>query len=872
MRAVSNLFRFVGLRHILKKPARSLLTTLGVSFGIALFIAIRIINQSTLDSLRENIEAVAGKTSLSISSGDAGFPENKIEVIEKTPGVEHAVPMVFSRAFLVDAKLNNETLVILGVDLLKESSVRTYKTSDQQVIDDPLVFLNQPDSIILTHEFANQHKLGMDSRFSLATTEGKKTFTVRGLLSPEGPARAYGGAVALMDIDGARMTFGKEGKVDRVDVVVQKDLDLDEMIHRLESALGPGYQVERPQSQSAAMHRMVKSYQMMMSFFSTLALLVGLFLITNSVSISVMERKREIGSLRAIGAVRSGILAVFLAEAVAMGIVGGLLGAAMGRVLASFLVKGMSQSMSSQYLTRIEVSHLNFGIQDILLAIVLGGGAAFFAAAWPAYKSTRIEPLEAMKNRDVGVDVAKKGFLRFSGSVGLVMVLAVSVSATLGMNQKHRVIEFLGQLLAILGSALLGPSLVMGLVRMIRPLALPLGGAVSRLAQDNLIRNPRRTASNVTSLMVGLILVIVVAAVNTSFRTTIDLWFGRVLHSDLIISSSGQLIAFQTQPLHESLAEEIVKVPGIQTKTEGAHVYGVYGVRFGHTPYEGKQLAIKAYDEPDPSYKYWILDVRDRDRVEAGGELFHSQEPVVMVSRNFVDHYDKKTGDSIELDSPTGRHAFRIVGVMEDFASDVGVLYLNRRQYREIWKDPLVNSFGVQLASGYTQEQVRANIDQRLGRTRNLVVTSNSELRKEMNDLVDRSFRNTRAIQAAALLVGLLGLLNTMLISVMERMREIGMLRAIGMSRRQISAMIIQETLFQGALGAATAVLLGSWLSYIWITYSLSNILGWIIDFYFPWGSIFSTVLIGILVALVASFFPARRAAGLEIAEALEYE
>ena len=828
---IINLFHYVGLRHLLKKPARSILTTLGVSLGIALYIAIRMINQSTLDSLQENVEAVAGKTALSVSSGESGFSEDRLAIIQSVTGIEHAVPMVISQAHLAgNAKKASETLVILGVDLLKESSVRTYRTTDQQVIDDPLVFLNQPDSIILTHTFAQEHGLKMDSKFELATAHGKKTFTVRGLLSPEGPAKAYGGAVAIMDIDGARMTFGKDGKLDRVDLVPKKGEDLKVLSERIEQKLGPGFQVEKPLSQSEAMQRMVRSYQMMMSFFSTLALLVGLFLITNSVSISVAERKREIGTLRALGTNRFGILMVFLSEAVAMGTVGGLLGAALGRLLASFLVKSMAQSMSSQYLTRIEISHLSFSSKDVLLAVALGSAASFVAAAWPSLKATRIQPLEAMKNREVGQEASKRGFLSWSGYFGFLLILFVSLSALMGWSQKSKPVEFLGQMSAIVGAALVGPIIVMRFVTWIRPLALPLGGAVTRLAQDNLIRNPRRTASNVTSLMVGLILVIVVSIVNMSFRTTIDVWFTRVLHSDLIIASAGQLIAFQTQPLDESLGQEIEKIPGIRMGEKR----GSYAVRFVHAPYEGQKIAIKAFDEPEASIRFGILNVLDRKTEEAGYELFNSSEPVVMVSQNFVEHFGKKTGDTIQLDSPTGRHGFRVVGVMQDFASDIGVLYLNRKQYREFWKDPLVNSFGIQLARGFTEDQVRRAIDQRLGESRNLVVTSNAELRKQMIELVDQSFANTRAIQTAALLVGLLGLLNTMLISVMERMREIGMLRAIGTSKKQISQMIFQETLFQGGLGAATAVLLGSWLAYIWITYSLSNILGWIIDFYFP--------------------------------------
>jgi putative ABC transport system permease protein len=214
-----NLFRYVGIRHLQMKPIRTLLTTLGVSLGVALFIAIEIINQSTLSSFKENVEAVAGKAKLTISAGDAGFAEEKLDIIKKVPGVRSAVPMIESRAYFTDSEGNNDTLMVLGVDLLQEQSVRTYKTSDEQIIDDPLVFLNQPDSLIVTHGFADAHHFHQDSTFNLSTAHGTQKFTVRGLLSPEGPAKAFGGAIAIMDIDGARVSwtawtsFPKRGKM-----------------------------------------------------------------------------------------------------------------------------------------------------------------------------------------------------------------------------------------------------------------------------------------------------------------------------------------------------------------------------------------------------------------------------------------------------------------------------------------------------------------------------------------------------------------------------------------------------------------------------------------------------------------------------------
>jgi putative ABC transport system permease protein len=281
---------------------------------------------------------------------------------------------------------------------------------------------------------------------------------------------------------------------------------------------------------------------------------------------------------------------------------------------------------------------------------------------------------------------------------------------------------------------------------------------------------------------------------------------------------------------------------------------------------------MKAWDEPDSSVHYSTFQVLDRPAAQAGQELFHSQEPSVMVSENFVLHFHKKTGDHVEIDTPSGRVSFRIIGVIADYASNEGIFYIDRTLYRKLWHDPLVNVFGLQLEPGADLEKVRQEIDTRFGRAHNLTVISNAEIKEQMISTVDQSFSYTRAIEVAALLVGLLGLLNTLLISVMERMRELGMLRAVGMSRGQLASMILQEALIQGGLGACAAVVLGGGIAYLWITHSLAHVLGWLIEFHFPWASAVGTVLVGTAVSVIAGYWPARRASHLEIRDALEYE
>jgi len=847
------------------RPVRTILTTLGVALGIALYVGIDIINRSTLGYFRESVDAIAGKAKLSVTAGEAGFPEDRLEVVEKTAGVKSAVPVITSQAYLAGT---NESLFILGVDLLKEQAVRTYKTTDEQGIADPLIFLNQPDSIILTHTFADLHHLKIDDSFELATARGKKKFVIRGMLSAEGPAKAYGGAIAIMDLDGAKYTFGKENKLDRIDIIPSEKFSVDEVKINLDRALGSGFTVQRPESQAESTERVVKSFQAILTFFSTLALLVGLFLVTNSVSISVAERRREIGTLRALGATRKGILGLFLADAALMGALGSIVGIGLGRILASGLLKLVTQSMAAQFKMHVDVTHLSFTPTQMIEAILVGTLASMIAALWPAYKASTIQPLEALKQNDVTQLQKKTGFYRASPYVAAAMLLYLTVASYLEFGSKNVMLEYLNQVCAIVGSALAGPPIVVLLIRIFRPIIIPFFGITANLAEKNLLRNPQRTGSNVMSLMVGLILVILISTVNVSFKSTVVNWFDKIRRGDLLVTSTGNAVALDVQPLHEDVGVEIAQITGV----DGGPRKSAYAIRYISSYFEDRQIGIKAYDEPDPKVGYSGFDVQDRPVNEAGDALFHNSEPTILVSANFMLHFHRKAGDTIRLKTPEGDIDFKIAAIVVDFAAANGVIYISRERYKKYWHDPLVTFFGVRVLPGFNSQDVRKNIDQKLSKLRNLQVISNAEFRDQMNQVIDQSFAYTRAIEAAALLVGLLGLLNTLLISVLERTRELGMLRALGMSKKQLSRMILQEALIQGSFGSIAAVGLGVWVGYLWITHSLAALLGWIVTFYFPWQPIAITMVIGTFTALIAGIYPALRAVRLEITDALDYE
>jgi len=863
-----SLLRIVAVRRMRLHPLRPLLTTLGVALGVALFLAIALINRATVDFFRETVASVSGKASLSVVGDDTGVPEGLVEVIRAVPGVKSTAPLVEAHAIFKGAS-RETTMVVFGVDLLADTAVRSYRTSDERVLDDPLVFLNQADSIILTQQFATENHLGIDSRVDLMTAFGNRRFTVRGLLTPSGAARAFGGDLVLMDIDGARVMFGKEGKTDRYDIVVKPGSDPQGVARAVEAAIGPPFRVERPESQSVALERMVVGYQTVLSFLSYIALLVAFFLVFNAVAMSVAERRAEIGVLRALGASRPQVLIVFGAEALGMGLTGGVLGVGLGRVAASMLATAVSASMRAQYGTPIEARSLTLTPASAALAIAVATIVSVVAALWPALGAAGVPPVEAVSGRDSTLD-RRATRRRATNLIAIVLLACLPLADSMAAELPR--LDRAGIFAAVIGCVLAAPWIVGvllagvdALVRTGRPLER---AGIVRLACDNLRREPARTGRQLMTLVVGLLLVTVMATIHGSFETSMVGWLDRTLDADLLVSSSGRLMSLQVQPVHEDLAREIDEAPGVWV----ANGRGAHGFRCLTIPYEGKMVMIKAWDEPHPATSSAVFEVTRGTPQEAVRGLFHGAEPSVVVSDSFAKHFGKGMGDTVELATPSGPHRFPIVAEIVDYGSNEGVIYLSRDAYKSLWKDPLVTAFAVRVSRGADPLVVKKAIEARLGADRGVIVVLSSEMRRQLTEVLDETFAYTHAIELAALVVGLLGLFTAALASSLKRGRELGMLRAIGMSAAQLRRLLLVETMLLGVTGGVAAVTLGAYISRCFLVGSLTRVLGWIIVVKIPWSSALVTVAAGLAIGAVAGLLVAGRVSRVPIREALGHE
>mgnify|MGYP000630993226 CR=1 FL=1 len=846
------ILRYFSWRYTRRHPLRAVLNMLVVALGAALFVAVDASNASTVEAFRRMVERLCGNAQLHVVRAGAGSVEAAVlDRLDRIPGVR-AAPVIQLSTTMTRAR-SDGPLMVLGLDFRREADFRRWDMTEGDLAGlDPVAFLLR-DAAIVTARFAARHGLKAGAIFELDTPSGPRPVAVGAIVKDEGPASVLGGNLLVLGLGSAQKLFRGAGRVDRVEICVTGDAETS--AGRIREALGPDYEVRPPPRTNSMLDEALSRIQALAGI-SVVAALVGLFIIYNSLSLSVVERIREIGTLRALGATRGQVFRAVLGEGAVIGLLGSAVGIGLGYGLAFLLLERASQEVN-QVAAIVTVEDVVLPLRTALLVAAAGGATALLATYVPARQAMTVSPIEMIRHG--GLPTRGGGRCGLSCAVGLACLLLAAADTRFPVFPGA---GLAGAFFAFLGCALVLPQLMLWGARLMQGTLARVFRLPGRLAADNLAMHPQRSALTATALAGTLALMISAAAIILGFKVHSARWMEEAFAFDYTVTAADLSAGFYAgAPLPESLLGELAGIAGVET---------VCGVRETIVPHGGRDIRIAAVDVA----AYARMQAR-RGRTglvppAARGGLVAGTGAVV--SGNFAMLHGVAAGHTLELETPAGRRRFDVLDVVEDYMWPQGTVFLDRAVYKALWNDPSLSTVDVQFREGDDLAAARGRVKEAAGRHPGVQVLDRADIRREAHRVLDQTFLFTNIQVTVAIFVGILGIVNTLVISVLRRRREIGLLRAVGMTRGQAAGMVVIESALIAAAGGLAGVALGLGAAAWPLSVHVLELSGYAVPIEIPWAKLGLSLGAAMGIGAVAGYVAARRAAGLSVIEAIGYE
>ena len=870
------------LRPAAADRLRFLLTVTGIAVGVATVAAIRLANASVLSSFSDTVDFVAGKSSITVLADGPGIPEGALSRLAWLRRAGATLAPAIAETAAAGAA-DGEVVEVLGIDPLADGAARQYSFAPSQ--DDSaespsysgaratrsflegekgkanLFSVFDRDSILVTESFAARHSLRAGSSFSLVTNSVERTFRVAAVLRPAGAARAASGSIVFMDLAAAQEAFGKVGRLDRIDVVLPPGLSEDARARfeeEIRASLPPGTTAGRPERRTETVDRLVRAFRVNLSALGLIALLVGMYFVYNTISISVLRRRTDIGTVRALGASKRSVFAVFLAEGLALGVLGSAAGILLGAALAIGALLLVGGTATQLYVPSAHPT-LHLDPITLLLAFALGVVSSALSALAPALEAAGVEPAATMRHGSI--EAARRRRTRPFALAGVVLLVLAALATRPGPVRGLPLFGFASVFLIVSGVSLLAPAAVTFASARLDGPALRLFGVEARLARANLTGSLSRTSVAVAALTMALAMMVAVAVMVGSFRTTVATWIGQTLSSDLFLSPASGRSGPSFGRIPDEAIELVRAVPGVDEVDPflafSATNDGVpFTVGSGLFSFIAKHGNLPLVDGRDPRKVF----ARALERGEA------------MVSEPYAVKFQVKTGDEVEVPTDKGAVRLRVAGVYTDYSNDRGTITLDRARFQKLWPLAGASTAAVTLKPGVPPEEGARRVAAALRGRYALRVRTNATLRNIVLKIFDRTFAVTYALEAVALAVAVLGVFNTLTALVLERRREIGLLRVLGASAARVKRAVRYEAAAIGGLGVGLGALAGGAMSLVLVHVINRQSFGWTIAMHAPWGFLAAALGLVLLATLAAASRPAGLAAATDVAAALKEE
>jgi putative ABC transport system permease protein len=841
---------------------RSLVTLLAIGLGVAVCLATNLANATALSSFSSNVNIVASSVNLQILGLGSGFDERTLVAVQRLSNVLQADPIIEDN-IVIGARpgdpASGEVLRVLGVDLL-----RPLPEGVEQRAELPGGFAPQGSGpnpygliagrgAIVSQRVVDRYGLRIGG--ALAVLADGRPITLRVAAILPRTVGAADSSVVFVDIVTAQEIFGKVGLIDRVDCVVEpgRVAEVRAAIARL---LPPGTRVVEPGTRNDEVRRLLRSFQSNLAAISYIALLVGAFLIYNTVAISAVQRRAEIGTLRALGATRRQIFGIFLLEGTLYGVLGSLLGLLFGSLLARLAVGAVARTVDTLYVG----THVDRVVYDPLVmfqALAFGTIVAAASAVAPALEAAATPPAQTMRSRGYETRMWRLGI--GLGLAGAALFALAGLSALLPVVDGLSLFGYAAAACTILGASLCVPAAVIATSHLLQQTVYRYSSS-ALLAATNFGGTPRRISIAVASLAIAVAMIVGVAVSVSSLRLTVMGWLDETFKADLFVQPLGISGAAYDARLSAQLPDRVRALAGV------AEVTTFRGISI---PFRGSLITLATTNLSTIAEHNWL-------RFESGADARTLARTLpgttgVVINAQLVARSGLRVGDTLLLNTPSGKIPFRVAAIYDDYSTDSGTAIVDAGTFARLYHDDSVAMFSVYAKPGADVIDLRTRVIRSLSPMR-FEVRTTSELRSLIVSIFNRTFELTEALNLIAIAIAVMGVVSTLFALVLERQREIGVMRYLGLSIRAVRHMVLYEAALIGILGGLFGVVCGMLLGLLLVLVIDRQAFGAAVQVQVPYGSLAASLLLVVAAAIVAGLYPAHVAARIQTAEAVRAE
>lgn len=815
------------------------LSVLGIALGVSLVMAIDLANQSAKTAFNISIESIAGKATHQIVGGSGGIPDSVYARLRLESGFRDSAPIVegFAKS-LGDPAI---TFRLLGVDVFAERPFRPFLSGIGADNGGFGRLMADSNAVIIATEAATL--LGLNVGDSLKIRSGTHLHSVKIvnlLAATDDRQRQALQSLMIADIATAQNLLKMTGSISRIDLILPLDAsEREEIIASLSADFPPGLQIQASTTRSDATTQMIRAFDINLTALSLLALIVGMFLIYNTMTFSVVQRRQQIAVLKCIGVTRREIFAVVIAEAVLLGISGTFIGLLLGIFLGNGLVHLISRTINDLYFV-VSVQQLSIEPLSLIKGISLGIGATVLATIQPAGEATRTLPRLAMSRS--GQESALRRQIPLRALAGAVVLLAGAI--ILWLPGTSILISYLGMLPVIVGFTLLIPASILLLTWLMTPLWGKLFGLIGRMASRDISAHMSRTSVAIAALTIAVAATVGVGSMINSFRGTVVHWLESRLEADIYVSPPSLLSRRNDAVLDSVFASRLMQLPEVSS---------VNYFRENFYYRDDGPLHLVASSVSASSREGFAFKTGELPEL---WQEFDDQEGL-LVTEPYAFRHSVVVGDSLLLPTDLGQKWFKIAGIYYDYGSDVGIVTMSFDTYRKYWRDRRISGMAMFLKDGESIDRTIGKIHDLAGSSQMVLARSNAFLRQTSIEVFDRTFLITRVLHLLSIGVAFIGVLSALMALQMERARELAILRANGLTPTQLWQLIMLQTGAMGLFSGLLALPLGNALAVILIYVINQRSFGWTLQYQFLPDIHLQAILIAVVAALLAGIYPA---------------